>query len=354
MEFISAPNSIPLTFRVQDLYQKPEFDPWVGLAAASFETKLPVPPSCKPFRSEGFFRLPRHSRSICYSPAGHEPIRNVICIKGMEPFAPDFTSRLDSLLAIRSPESGLNGLEHFILVEDKLPLCVLFGEAEAEASIAAMVQARLSEDGEGIPRLPLPATCIRLPDAAAQIAAREISIRTPRLLRDKVEKLAASGLGAYVYWYPSVPLRARSFSGDRKIAVAMAEGWMNLAARLLRAGFLPTTAHSLGRGHCCNPQNSVIDGGFADLGSVVPVSDLAGRQDVFIALQITIRRIAEAILWVLGQDIPRRGDFAYNVDWVRDIVRERLARSCDRYSDPGLTQFFGAVETVEAVAELLN
>lgn len=356
MEFIAAPTPFPLAYRVRDALSsgKTEFDPWIESAAASFEAKLPIPPSCRLFDCDGLFRLRGHRRSICFAPKGREPIRNVLCVKGMEPFAPDFGATLDRLAAQHATGRAVNKLEHFILNEDKLPGCLLFSEARVEASTAATVHMRLSNDGGALPRLPLPVLCVRLPETTAESAARAIAARASPCLWHKIEMLAASGLGAYVYWYPSVPLRARDVQGAKEMVVAMSDGWMNLAARLLRAGFLPTTAHSLGRGECCDRQNAVIDGGFADLGSVVPVADVPAQQDVFIALQMTLSRIAATILHVLGRESSRIAEADYIAHMVRHVVRERLARAYGTGTDPILTQFFEATESLVSVVPLLE
>jgi hypothetical protein len=359
MDFIAAPAPIPLDYRVQEVLQRgrSELDPWVESAAASFGTKLPIPPSCDTFSSDGFFRLKWHHRSICFAP-GDRPVRNVLCVKGMEPFAPDFGGLLDKLATHRWTGSGQSLLEHFILEEDKLPGCLLFNEACIEASIAAKVHVRLSSDGEPLPRLPLPLLCGRLPDTALESAVREITARASRSLWPKIEMLAGAGLGAYVYWYPSLPLRAADFQVSRTSAISMSDGWIGLASRLLRAGFLPTTAHSLGRGQCCDPRNSVIDGGFADLGSVIPVEEVRARRDVFIAAQMTIWHIAETILHVLGRPLGREGSpvarFDYGAQMVLHIVRARLARACGQTVDPTLIEFFGASETLAGFARLLD
>jgi hypothetical protein len=360
MEFIPAPASVPLTYRVQDILQKrnSELDSWIESAVASFETNLPIPASCDAFNADGFFRIKRHHRSMCFAANGGQPIRNVICIKGMEPLAPDFSAALDRLATSRRADSGLSLLEHFIQREDKLPGCVLFNEACDEASIAAIVHLRLANDGEPLARLPLPVLCVRLPETVAESAVREIAARTSRALWPKMETLAATGLGAYVYWYPSMPLRAVDFQTGRASAIAMSEGWINLASRLLRAGFLPTTAHSLGRGQCCNRQNAVIDGGFADLGSVVPIADVASRQDVLIATQLTIWEIAASILHVLGHPLRNDGSSIGRLDQmaqvVLHVVRERLARACGEHADPRLMQCFGATESVDSIARVLD
>jgi hypothetical protein len=360
MKFIAAPASVPLAYRVQDVSQKekPEFEPWIDSAAASFETKLPIPASCGLFKSDGFFRLKRHHRSICFAPNGHGPICNVFCIKGMEPFAPDFDAALDILAAQRWADSGLSLLEHFILVEDKLPGCLLFGEACAEASIAAAIHLRLSNDGESFPRLPLPVLCVRLSETIAESAVRGIAARASRFLWPKIEMLAATGLGAYVYWYPSLPLRAADFRTSRTSAIAMSDGWIRLASRMLRAGFLPTSAHSLRSGVCCNLQNSVIDGGFADLGSVVSVADVGAREDVFIATQMTIWRLSTTIQYVLGHAQANNGSSIAQLDYptqmILHLVRERLMRACGEDADPRLMQFFSATQTVGSVARFLD
>src|SRR5690349_1750124 len=110
MEFISGLAAVPLDYGLQQFLGRRDakFEPWVGSAAASFATKLPLPPSCGLFSSEGYFRLEQHHRSICFAPSGDEPIRSVFCIKGMEPFAPDFGRALDRLAARHRGTNGLN------------------------------------------------------------------------------------------------------------------------------------------------------------------------------------------------------------------------------------------------------
>jgi hypothetical protein len=356
MEFSSGLVSVPLDYGLQDVLGRRElqFEPWVGPAAASLATKLPIPPSCSTFNCEGYFRLERHERSICFAPRTGEPIRSVFCIKGTEPLAPDFGRALDRLAARRSNGGSLSRLERFVLLEDKLPGCLLLSEAQAEASIAATVHRRLADDGEPLARLPLPVFCVRLPQATAESAARQISSRVSRSLRHKVDMLAAGGLGAYVYWYPSIPLRAYLVPPSRQSAVTMSEGWINLAARLLRAGFLPTTAYSQERGQCCDRNNSVIDGGFADIGSVVPVGELSTPADVFVALQTTIWFLARTIVHVLGKTEYRLGPVDYVANTVLHLVRERLMCARGKDADPRMTAFFEATKDIGAVARLLE
>lgn len=356
MEFISGLASVPLDYGLQDVLgrQGLQFEPWVGSLAASFATELPIPPSWGIFSSEGYFRLERHWRSMCFAPRTTEPIRSVFCIKGMEPLAPNFTRALDRLAARRSADRSLSSLEAFVLIEDKLPGCLLLSEAQAEASIAATVHRRLSDDGEPLARLPLPVLCVRLPQATVESAAREISSRSSRSLWHKIDLLAAGGLGAYVYWYPSVPLRAHLAPPSRQLAVTMSESWINLAARLLRAGFLPTTAYSHLRGHCCDRNNSVIDGGFADIGSVVPVTELSTAGDVFVALHTTIWFLARTIGHVLGKHEFQVGPVDYVANTVLHLVRERLMCARGKDADPRITKFFDATKDVGAVVRLLK
>jgi hypothetical protein len=272
----------------------------------------------------------------------------------MEPLAPDFGRALDRLAARHPVNYGLNCLEDLVLREDKLPGCLLLSEAQAESSIAGMVHRRLSDDGNPLARLPLPVLCVRLPQTTAESAAREICSRASRTLWNKIEMLAASGLGAYVYWYPSVPLRASQARLSRRSAIAMSEGWINLAARLLRAGFLPTTAQSQHRGHCCDRNNAVIDGGFTDMGSVVPVTELSAPTDVFIALQMTIWFLTATILCVVGKNEYQIGRFDYGANMVLHLVRERLMGACGKGTDPRMTEFFDATKNISSVVKLLE
>ena len=360
MQFIDAPPPVPLAYGLRDALQldRSMFDPWVESAAASFETRLPIPASCDRFKSEGFFRLKKHLRSICFAPEGDQRVGNVFCIKGMEPLAPDFSAALDRLVAQRRADSGLSLFDHFIQSEDKLPGCVLFDEAIAEATVAAKVHLRLASDGEPLPRLPLPVLCVRLPQTTLDRAVRELVARAPRSVWPKIEALAAVGLGAYVYWYPSLPLRVADFRLGPGSAAALADRWIGLASRLLRAGFLPTSAASLGRGQCCNRQNSVIDGGFVDLGSVVPIGDIGTQQDLFAALHLMTWELSATILHVLGRPLRRDGSAVGRLDYgalmVMHMVRDRLASACGKDADARLLQFFSATETAESLAVALG
>ena len=360
VNFIAAPAPIALDYGVRDaLAAAPShFDQWVERAVSDFEARLPIPPDCGSFRSGDFFRLKKHQRSVCFSPQGAQRVGNVFCIKGMEPLAPDFARMLDWMASQRRAGSGLSLLEYFIVREDKLPGCLMFDEASAEAGIAAKVHRRLADDGGPLPRLPLPVLCARLADEAAEGAVRKIVARASPSLRPRIEALGAVGLGAYVYWYPSLPLRAAEFRPQASAAISMAEAWIDLAARLLRAGFLPTSAHSLGRGQCCNRQNSVIDGGFVDLGSITPVDELLIGEDLFTAAHLTAWEISATILHVLGHPLRGDGTSIAQLDsaaqLVMHLVRERLARACGDALDPRLREFFSARQTVESVAQQLG
>jgi len=183
-------------------------------------------------------------------------------------------------------------------------------------------------------------------------ATCSIVARASRNLRSKIDMLAAGGLGAYVYWYPSIPLRVFQSQVGGQLAAVMSKGWLDLAARLLRAGFLPTTAYSIDRGHCCGRRNAVVDGGFADLGSVAPISEISAAADVFIALQMTIWSLADTILFVLGREGFRFGAFDYVTGMVLDFVRTRLMRACGAHIDPRVKQFFSSTENMSTIIRL--
>ncbi len=354
MDFIPTPPPIGLDRRLSDgLHARPaEFDGWVGEAAERLGARLPVPESCLPFQAAGYFRLKRHRRSVCYAPPGTAPLHNVLCVKGMEPYAPDFASALDRLAARRPANGELSQLDHLILREDKLPGCLLFDEARLEACAAADLQVRLASDGGAIAALPFPVLCARLSDEVRDGVVDQIAARTSRALWPKLESLAAGGMGVYAYWYPSVPLRVQDCPMSRGRVEAAANGWIGLAARMLKAGFLPTAAHSLERGQCCNPQNAVIDGGFVDLGSIRPLDEMRTARDVFIALQMTIWGLTATILHALGQRGPFIGQFDYVASMTLNLVRERLAVACAASADPRLTEFFKASDEIGAIIRL--
>jgi hypothetical protein len=75
--------------------------------------------------------------------------------------------------------------------------------------------------------------------------------------------------------------------------------------RLLLLGFCPAALGSRGTGTCCDPHNAVVDGGFADLDSVVPTKELKSRvlfDDSLLDGLLALRRTIQVFL--VGRKYP--------------------------------------------------
>jgi hypothetical protein len=258
----------------------------------AFSDGIPLPPGIAPFEEGDRVRPYRHLRAY-YQRLDH----GVLAIKGTEPFAADLAENLDGMAAYRVtyPSRGrslFSALEHFPIVEHKTPLAVPLSEALADAERAVAWQRTHLHYFGTLAHGPVPLLVARWPgevvDAYAQTVLPMVSARA----RAIVETTLNGGLGCLVYHYPTVPLRAAHL--DETLAGPPADyrsrresltkhgidpektidGWMEQAARMLAAGFLPGSIESIGIGHCLEAQNAVVDGGFVDLGSMQAMTDV--------------------------------------------------------------------------------
>src|SRR5262249_2824080 len=174
----------------------------------------------------------------------------------------------------------------------------------------------------------------------------------------------------YVYYYPGLPIRAahvrNDFPGcaewmasgasglgpaardtpfDRRAAVC---GWLDLTAKMLVLGYLPTTrVHT---GNCMHEHNLVIGGGVCDIDSIERMRDVREPKDFAGGLLCSLMQLSGSVGAVLLAGV---GD-AFTVDqlaWgaVWSEIRQRVRRE-PRYAhcDPRLRD---AVER-EGVTEL--
>lgn len=279
---------------------------------------VPVAHELRPFSAGAFTRPHRHLRAFYKSvPEG------VIAVKGSEPLAPGLTPHFAAMSRFRIdyPARGkslFSALEHFPLIEQKIPLAVTLEEAREDAGAAASVQsAHLARFG-ATARVPLPLLVLRWPDVAVEQHLAALSPLLSRRARRIVETQAAGGFGAFVYHYPAVPLRVAhlpailSLTGHEpswgaKLAdfidpATTIERWIDLVARLLVLGFLPGSIESIGVGHCLEIKNAVIDGGFVDLGSVQRMSEATTPQGFAEPLLAAIADLAKTIRHLLRGD----------------------------------------------------
>ncbi len=273
---------------------------------------IPVLRDVGPVNEPPYARPPGHRRAFYLRQAD-----GVLAIKGTEPLALNFASfvtemraaRVHAELRLGSPardttvvRSELSALDKFPIVEGKVPGCVTLREALADARAAAAVQrAYLARYGETA-RLPVPILVARWPDAVADEALAELRPHLRGRALDVVELGAGAGLGVYVYAYPTIPWRlaqlgvpdARGGADVRPRLAAIArtfdprlvlERWIGLTARLLALGFVSADPLCFVTGDTLQVQNVVLDGGLADVESLVEAAKLDDR-----ALRGAVRR----------------------------------------------------------------
>lgn len=319
----------------------------VHALVARLRESVPIAPSIDPFDDDASVRPYRHLRAFYLRVPG-----GVVAIKGTEPYAPDLRMKLMGLRAFRVdyPPRGrslFSALEHFPIVEQKVPLAVTAEEALSDVhAAAAFQQAHLAAFGT-IAAAPLPLLALRWPaDAVERVAELLLPMLSARAAAI-VRLLLAQGFGCVVYHYPSVPSRVAHLDHDlgspvdypaRRRALATRldpartiESWVDLAARMIVLGFLPGSTESHGIGHCLEAQNAVIDGGFVDLGSMKPIDQAADAREVEETLLAAVADLSRTIRQFLAGGLVDAEAEYRNPTLVMMHVAARVFRQlCER------------------------
>jgi hypothetical protein len=298
----------------------PEATRWIGDGVgAALAAGVPVLRDVHPVDHAPYLRPPGHRRAFYLRDPGGP---GVLAIKGSEPLATNFGDFLDEVGAARvgievrlgSPaidrtlsRAELSGLDKFPILEGKVPGAVTVREALAEARAALAIQ-RTHVARHGVPaRLSLPVFLGRWPAAVAERVAAELGARMAGRGLELAVAALAGGLAVYVYRYPSVPVRLAHLAvpdarrgadvAGRLAAIARhvepraaLDGWLGLTARMLALGFVAKDPRAVVSGDCLQVQNACLDGGFADVESVVESRGLDER-----ALRDAVRRTAHEL-----------------------------------------------------------
>jgi len=261
---------------------------------AVLRLNVPCAHGINPFQSGEYQRPYRHLRAF-YQDTG----AGVLAHKGTEVYAHDRDQHLAVLSQFRIDypvrgKSLFSAAEHFALVEQKIPLVISAFEAVEDAKAACMLQqAHLKRFGS-LACIPTPLLVLAWPASArdSHLAALR-NLLSDRAMRI-VETSSADGLAAIIYHYPSLPLRVAHLpvelmksgnapwlqrlssltAGYGQTPEQVVDRWIDLVARMLALGFLPGRTEHIGIGHCLEMQNAVIDGGFVDLGSIIPMAEV--------------------------------------------------------------------------------
>jgi hypothetical protein len=320
---------------------------------------VPIPPTVAAFTSASFCRPPTSARCFYFfldieDQSDVNAGSGVIAFKGLEPCAADFC---DMLADFRRPgPSAHNIAEHFVYEERKVPGCLTLENALFEAERSSSYQGRhLAVYGEPA-HAPVPLFVFRHAD---DVVARALEALRRHLSADAfrvVERELDRGLAAYVYYYPSLPIRVRDIDfllhgvpfRERLLAVLcdvcnpdeIVEGWVRSFVHMLYSGFLPGSLASLRNGICCQPQNACIDGGFVDLDSLTRFDELVDDTAVLAALQFSVDALIDSVRTLIAGrvDAARGEDSAVRIDGhhFREYVLSRLRTAIEREARPGM------------------
>lgn len=94
---------------------------------------------------------------------------------------------------------------------------------------------------------------------------------------------------------------ARSFQarydalGKRRDPKQVVDDWVRLFARMLGLGYLPCNLANIGVGQCVDPNNAILDGGFADLDSLQCIADIPDNARFYEAFAYSLASLAGVI-----------------------------------------------------------
>ena len=266
----------------------------------------PVAETVRAFEGQHFARPLGHARSFLLH------LRNgVLVFKGTEPFGSDYREVLQEAWQKREPERH-SAMDHFAILEDEVYLALTRHLAVGGAQRTwdwVGAHANLFRE---LPRTPFPLLVLEVPAGVTQKFGKSLlpllSDRLQFSARNRVADLLRGGLGVYVYYYPGMPIRLAhalgSFPGSFGVGVsdtprlafdidAAVVSWAELFARMLVAGFVPTTP--IHTGNCFQSQNVVIDGGICDVDSLEPIGSLPHARDFAGALSCSLAELTQTV-----------------------------------------------------------
>ena len=321
-----------------------EREPTIATVLEEVVRGCPVAETAHAFAGEHFERPKGHARSFLLRLR-----EGVLVFKGTEPFSSDYTDIIEE--AWQKRELGRHSaMDHFAIAEDEVYLgltkrLAIGGAQRTWAWVSA--HTRIFRE---LPRTPFPLLVLEVPDGVTrefgEVLLPLLSDRLQFSARKKVEDLFRDGLGVYVYYYPGMPIRLAhalgSFPGSFGVGTsggppsafdidAAVASWTDMFARMLVAGFVPTTpVHT---GNCLQPQNVVIDGGLCDVDSIEPIASLQHARDLASALS--------ASLTVLTQTVSGATSLPYHITaaylW-EEIVRRTREKTRSVPCDPRIVE----------------
>jgi hypothetical protein len=337
---------------------------------------LPLMSSAAPGEHGDLYRMRGHNRSVCLALGPDKSTADVVVLKGSEPLLPDFEAYLEWMKSRQFGNWPRPIMEHFPLSEGKAPGTVFLDEAMGEAELALRVQARhVAHYGELL-KLPVPLFVLRLAerDHARVVARLRAGMSGPAF--ERVGPHLARGIGIFAYYYPGPPARVNAVGRPRflwpatsdltarqHVMESMIPGWMRLAARLLWLGFLPSTPISWRLGTIFDPNNTCLDGGACDVGSIYPM-DQAPNDAFFTrsivmeigSLRVVVARAFGIPLGEIAQTYEQEVVAYYLGTYVeRELVRALAAEARPTLSlDPRVSAVFGGEKSLPELLSLFQ
>lgn len=316
-----------------------EREPTIAKVLDEVVRGCPIAETARTFAGEHFERPRGHARSFLLRLR-----EGVLVFKGTELFSSDYREILEE--AWQKRELGrYSAMDHFAIAEDEVYLGLTKRLAIGGAQRTWAWVSAHTDIFRDLPRTPFPLLVLEVPDNVTQEFGESLlpllSDRLQYSAKKKVEGLLRDGLCVYVYYYHGMPIRLAhalgSFPGSFGVGSndgpplafdidAAVVSWTDMFARMLVAGFVPTTpVHT---GNCLQSQNVVIDGGLCDVDSIEPIALLPHRRDLASALSASLTVLTQTVS--SATSLPNHVTAAYL--WAEILRRTReMAHSvpCD-------------------------
>ncbi len=299
-----------------------------------------------------FYRLPGHYQRVCWAisdPGGPERLweGDVIAFEGTEPLMADFDDYLRWMMTTPFRTGDLPMGLHLPLVSGVPPGAMPLDECDRAQRLAATLHERhLTVYGE-LARAPVPLAVHRCPAGDTARYVEALRRRLPEPAFERAAACARPGFGVSVWYYPTAPMRVDDLAllaaTDPQLRAAPAAGeetvagWCRQFARLLHLGFMPFAPWNAARGSCVDAAGACIDGGFANLSTLVPFEAIPDDDWFRRSLLDSVRRLSRTLAAFTDAFAERpatreRSD----VDWLSlTFLRPRLLDQIEREAPAG-------------------
>lgn len=255
-----------------------------------------------------------------------------IAVKGTEIRSPEVQDKLNILKQIQVdyPSKGrslFSVIEHFPIVEQKIPMAVTLNECREDVTTAMLLQSRHIDQFNAFAHAPIPLAIIKWKDEIKdQFLEQLVPLLSPRA-SEIVKMVAREGLASVLYYYPEVPFRVAHLNTEFKLKQNsyqqrlkqlnelfepswIVNKWIDNVARMLLLKLMPSSLESIGIGHCLEAQNAVLDGGFVDLGSIKTFDSIGSNKEFSQTFSSTVIDLANTIKsFLLGKEVEATAEY---------------------------------------------